>query len=272
MKDINGQLKEFPSSNRDELVEQVPSLKKKFLTYKSFGEAGIEQLFSPDDLRSALSLKATNFKSLYIQNNGNRKFKAIPLPVEAQFGPVYGIVADDLNGDGNLDILLCGNDYGTEVTNGRYDALNGLLLTGNGSGKFRSLSMVQSGFAATGDAKALVKLRGANKKYLIAISQNRGPLKLYSCRKAPECIAFKGNEKSAWFIWQTDRLKKLSAIAAAAFVTVRRFHSQTPRGKENRFLQRFSNNAHSSIIIWASLLSIILTQLIATFVCVSFDL
>jgi len=219
IKDINGQLKEFPSSNRDELVEQVPSLKKKFLTYKSFGGAGIGQLFSPDDLRSALSLKATNFKSLYIQNNGNGKFKAISLPVEAQFGPVYGIVADDFNGDGNLDILLCGNDYGTEVTNGRYDALNGLLLTGNGRGKFRSLSMVQSGFAATGDAKALVKLRGANKKYLIAVSQNRGPLKLYSCRKAPECIAFKGNEKSAMVHLANGQTQKVERYCGNSFLS-----------------------------------------------------
>jgi len=46
---------------------------------------------------------------------------------------------DDYDGDGNLDILMNGNDYGTEVSVGRYDALNGLLLKGNGKGPVYSL-------------------------------------------------------------------------------------------------------------------------------------
>jgi hypothetical protein len=32
------------------------------------------------------------------------------------------MIADDVNNGDNPALLLCGNDYGTEVTNGRYDA------------------------------------------------------------------------------------------------------------------------------------------------------
>ncbi len=46
------------------------------------------------------------------------------------------MVADDVNGDGNLDILMVGNDYGNEVFVGRYDAFKGALLLGNGKGNF----------------------------------------------------------------------------------------------------------------------------------------
>lgn len=49
----------------------------------------------------------------------------VPLPVQAQLSVLNGITVDDYNGDGNLDVLINGNDYGTEPVIGRYDALNG---------------------------------------------------------------------------------------------------------------------------------------------------
>ena len=36
--------------------------------------------------------------------------------------PVNGIITADLNSDGNLDVVVTGNDYGNEVFSGRYDA------------------------------------------------------------------------------------------------------------------------------------------------------
>jgi hypothetical protein len=197
LKDGNGVLQEFPAANRDEIMAQIPSLKKKFLTYKAFGEARADQLFSAQTLDSALTLKATNFQSCLVKNNGHGKFSLIPLPTEAQLAPLYGMIADDVNNDGNLDLLLCGNDYGTEVTNGRYDALNGLVLLGKGDGTFRALSSMQSGLSVAGDAKALIRLRSAGNKYLVAASQNRGPLKLYACKNKFEYQTFDKDEKFA---------------------------------------------------------------------------
>ena len=78
-------------------------------------------------------------QSCFIQNDGDGKFKLIPLPKEAQISPLNGMLADDFDGDGNLDVLINGNDFGTEVSIGRYDALNGLLLKGNGTGGFSPL-------------------------------------------------------------------------------------------------------------------------------------
>ena len=57
--------------------------------------------------------------------------------MEAQFSMLNGMVLEDFNGDGNLDLLLNGNDFGTEVPLGRYDALNGLVLLGLGDGNFK---------------------------------------------------------------------------------------------------------------------------------------
>ena len=130
--DVDGHPQEFPVASRDELMRQLPGLKKKFLTYDAYGRARFTDLFSPAELQGATILRANNFHSIYLENLGNGHFKMRPLPAEAQMAPLYGMVVDDFNGDGNLDVAVNGNDYGNEVTNGRYDALNGLVLLGDG--------------------------------------------------------------------------------------------------------------------------------------------
>ena len=65
---------------------------------------------------------------------------------------------------------------------GRYDALNGLLLKGDGRGNFKPLSILQSGIYIPGDGKALVKLESASGKYLAAASQYKDDLKLFELR------------------------------------------------------------------------------------------
>ena len=85
---------------------------------------------------------------------GNGKFEMHALPPMAQLSPIYGMVADDFNHDGNLDVAMACNDFGTEVGNGRYDALNGLLLLGDGKGNFIPQTILQSGLFLPGDAKA----------------------------------------------------------------------------------------------------------------------
>jgi len=179
LKDQEGVKKEYTAMGRDDIMSQLPPLKKKFLTYKAFASADIHAIFPPEQLKGALVLSATDFRSCYLQNNGNGQFKIIPLPAMAQLSPINAMVVDDLNGDGNLDVALNGNDYGNEVLNGRYDALNGLVLLGDGQGNFIAQTILQSGLFIPGDGKALIKLRSADSSYRLAASQNRGPLKMF---------------------------------------------------------------------------------------------
>ena len=82
-----------------------------------------------------------------------------------------------------MDVLINGNDFGTEPVIGRYDALNGLLLKGDGKGNFTPLSIRKSGIYLPGDGKALVALQGKNGKLLMAGSQNKGPLKIFELNR-----------------------------------------------------------------------------------------
>jgi hypothetical protein len=182
--DQNGKMKEYSAHTRDDVVEQLPSLKKKFLTYKDFANADFNTMFTEQERKAVIVKRANFFESVLIRNNGGGKFEFVSLPFEAQIAPVYGMVSDDFNADGNLDVLIVGNDFGNEVGSGRYDALNGLMLAGNGKGAFKSLRTNESGFFVPGDGKALLKLKSGSGEYMVAASENRGPVKLFKSKAA----------------------------------------------------------------------------------------
>jgi hypothetical protein len=180
--------KEFPVHGRDDVIKQMISLRSKFQNYRSYAESTMEQLFSEEQYEDALKLKANNFASSYCRNDGNNRFTLFPLPVQAQLSVLNGMTVDDFDGDGNLDVLISGNDFGTEVSTGRYDALNGLLLRGNGHGEFTALTISESGIFIPGNGKALVKLRGGTGSYMVAAGQNRGPIKIFNLKRKVHLI------------------------------------------------------------------------------------
>jgi hypothetical protein len=122
---------------------------------------------------------ATWLATSFIKNLGNGKFDISALPPLAQMAPVYGMQIADFNNDGNLDIMLAGNDFSTEVFNGRLDACNGLILKGDRKGGFTPLLANQTGFFVSGNAKAMVCLRTANNRMMYIASENRGPIKAW---------------------------------------------------------------------------------------------
>ncbi len=220
LKDKNGIKKEYTALNRDDIVSQLPPLKKKFLTYKDFANADIHQMFTADEMKGALVLHANNFKSCYIKNNGEGKFELLPLPAMAQLGPLNGMIADDFNSDGNLDVAITGNDYGNEVSDGRYDALNGLVLLGDGAGNFITQTILQSGFFVPRDAKALIKLRGTDNNYLVAASQNKGPLKLFHHKNTNQkLIPLQPLDVSALVIYKNGKKQKREVNYGSSFLS-----------------------------------------------------
>lgn len=211
--------KEFPAFGRDDIAKQLPSIKKKFPTYKPFALATIDDILTPEQQDSAVRLQANMLQSCYLRNDGGGRFTIIPLPKEAQVSVLNGMVVDDFDGDGNLDLLINGNDYGTEVATGRYDALNGLLLKGDGAGHFTPLPILRSGIYLPGNGKALVKLVGAGGQYLVAASQNRGPLKLYELNSRPRLLKLQPNDVSALLHFKDGRIQKTEVYHGSSFLS-----------------------------------------------------
>lgn len=217
--DEKGTLKEFPVDGRDEVVEQLPFIKKRFLTYKEFAGATIDQLFTPEQIQDAKKYSATWFKSSLIRNNGNGRFTMEELPAPAQFSCVNGMVAEDFNGDGNLDICLNTNDFSTTPSLGRYDALNGLVLTGNGDGTFNSLTIQQSGVFIPGNGRALCIMGTANNSPVFAASQNRGQLKLFSLKNKTVVIPVPVNAVAAELVLSNGKKRKVEFPVGSSFLS-----------------------------------------------------
>ncbi len=183
--DMKGQLAEFPYFQRVDMEKQIVKLKGLFPRHENFGVATIHDVVSKFSGISPLVLHARWLPSSYVENLGNGTFAIRPLPMEAQVSPVYGMLAEDFTGDGLPDFLLAGNDFGTEVGMGRYDAMNGLLLAGDGKGNFNPMKMQESGICISGDAKSLVSISMSNGSMAVVAGQNKDRLLVFQHRGQP---------------------------------------------------------------------------------------
>jgi len=142
----------YPAFTRDEMADQIPGIKKKFLTHKSYASAKIDDLFTKEQLAESRTFKAEFMETIYLENKGN-KLALHHLPLEAQYSPVYGIVATDFNGDQKKDLLLTGNNTWTRVRFGRYTSNHGVLLSGDNKGNFQYIPQTISGLNLNGNIR-----------------------------------------------------------------------------------------------------------------------
>jgi len=168
-----------PKHVLDEVFSQYPSIRRKFNRYHAYSNAGLDDIFSPDELEGALELSAETFATTYFENQGNGQFEASKLPSVAQFSEVHGILPFDVNGDGHLDMLLTGNNYQTDVEMGRSDASIGAVLLGNGQGEFRPVPVSESGFSVVGDARGVYKLQGPESTTSVVVLKNQGSPEIF---------------------------------------------------------------------------------------------
>lgn len=217
--DKNGDKKEFPLQGRDDVLKQMVTLKYKFPDYHSFATATIDDILTSKQRTVALRLKANTLQSCFLRNDGNGKFTLIPLPVQAQFSLLDGMQTGDFDGDGNLDVVMSGNDYGTDVSIGRYDAFNGLMLKGDGKGGFKPLSILQSGIYIPGNGKALVKLRDTKGDILLAASQRKDSLKVFRLNALVKTVPVLPDDAYAMIIYKNGKIEKQEFYCGSSFLS-----------------------------------------------------
>ena len=109
----------YPLAGRDDLVRLVPPLRSKYPSYAAFGASRYEDIFTAAERAQATRLEARMFASAMALSSGEGQFIMRALPHEAQFAPVFASLVRDLDGDGNVDILLGGNFHGVQPILGR---------------------------------------------------------------------------------------------------------------------------------------------------------
>lgn len=215
----NPEKKEYPAHLRDDVNKQLVSMRRKFQNYNSYANATMDEIFTPEERKGALRLKTNTLESVYVRNDGEGKFTMTALPLEAQVSVLCGMVVEDFDGDGNLDVVINGNDYGADVSIGRFDALNGLFMKGDGKGNFIPQSILQSGIYIPGNGKSLAQLKSKSGKNLLAASQNKGLLKIFELKRRIRNIPLQPMDVSATVKYKNGKSQKREFYYGYSFLS-----------------------------------------------------
>jgi hypothetical protein len=221
----------YPVHPRDEMTSQMNFLKKRFVYYADYSKAKVTDIFKPEELKDARKLMCETMQSVMLENKGGGKFAVKYLPSSAQMGPVYGLLAEDFNRDGHLDLLLSGNSHATESISGRLDGLNGLLMLGNGKGGFQPLNHYESGVFIPGDAKGMAYLRLSSGRSLVLAAQNNGPLLAFAGQAGDKMVYIKPMSQDAALeaTYIDGRLKRLELGYGSGYLSQSGRNAALPR-------------------------------------------
>ncbi|MCC6459547.1 MAG: VCBS repeat-containing protein [Saprospiraceae bacterium] len=166
----------YPLAQRNELATQMPNLiKSKFIRYRSYARAPLEEVLDLKKLRAAQQLRVERLESTWFENRDGR-LVAHALPVEAQISCTKTIVVQDFTKDGKPDLLLLGNDSNNTPETGPYDASRGVLLENKGAGGWAVVPNRVHGCWAGGEIRSSAVLPLADGRQLILAGTNNGAL------------------------------------------------------------------------------------------------
>ena len=126
---INGD--DYPIHDRDELIKQLPELKKKLLYYNDYSVQTIKDVFDKDLLESSFIGNLDETKSIILLSKGLLSYEIMYMPDEIQYSSVHAISIEDVNFDGKKDLILGGNQFLVKPQFGAYDASKGWIMYGS---------------------------------------------------------------------------------------------------------------------------------------------
>lgn len=162
----------YPLFSRDQLIDQIPSMRKKFIRYHNYSGKTLDGIFTESEKKNMDVFKTHFFESGVLMNEGPGVFRFIPFPEKAQFSNINDVVIDDMDADGFKDILICGNSNDPAVMVGVYDATSALLLKGTGKGTFSAELAADNGLKVRGESRKMVYLKDTGKTTLIFLKND----------------------------------------------------------------------------------------------------
>ncbi len=162
----------YPLYSRDQLIDQMPAMRKKFVRYRDYSGKTLDGIFTEQEKKGMDIYKTNFFESGVMINEGNSAYRFIPFPEMAQLSNINDLVIDDLDNDGIRDILVCGNSDDPAVMVGNYDATSALLLKGTGKGNFTTVSAANNGLKVNGESRKMVYLKDRNGTSLIFLKNS----------------------------------------------------------------------------------------------------
>lgn len=160
----------YPMYHRDQLIDQMPFMRKKFIRYKHYAGKTLDELFTDEQKKGMDIFKTSYFESGVLINEGRNSLRFESFPEHAQFSTINDLIISDFDDDGIKDILICGNSNDPDVSTGNYDATAALLLKGTGKGQFSAVSNLQTGLEIRGEVRRMIYL--PDKKQILLLKNN----------------------------------------------------------------------------------------------------
>ncbi|ACB76513.1 FG-GAP-like repeat-containing protein [Opitutus terrae] len=166
----------YPLRPRADLAARLPFIPRRYPKNDDFARATMAAVFGDQIVAAAEVRRADNFSSGAFLSQPDGTYRFSPLPRIAQLGPIQGIVATDLDGDGLVDVCAVQN---SDAAVPRFDGGLGIFLKGKGDGRLEALAPARSGVVVPGNARALVLLdaHGSGRPDLF-ITRHGGPTQL----------------------------------------------------------------------------------------------
>lgn len=201
-----GETIETPYHVKGDLIKELIAFRKKFVSYSKYANSSIDSIIIPKYKKDAYIVHANYLNTATIINEGKGKFKLQSLPVEAQFSTTYGTLIEDFNSDGNVDILLVGNNFGHELTSGRMDANFGTVLLGDGRGNFKN--HINTGISLRKDSRSVASIQLGNQASYVITSNNNNVVG-YQGKTLPGIIRYKNNVRLLKFYDKNGKLQQI---------------------------------------------------------------
>jgi len=156
----------YPLHSREDLLSQIPDLKKMFISFSSYAKVNYEDLLTHCNLKNNNLLSIDTLGNLlYINNAG--KFKSKKLPNELQYFPIY--TAQILSNSNNSSYLFVGgNKRNNMVYLGNLHGSTGTILKYELANEEVSIvPNIESRFSVAGEFRDSDILQMGADKYLV---------------------------------------------------------------------------------------------------------
>ena len=168
--------KDYPIHQKQEMIGQITALKKQNIKASVYATKSIEELFPEAIFQKSIMREANTSASIIAINEGGGKFTIKQLPSRVQLSCVCSISCTDINNDGNLDLIMAGNNFEFKPQYSRLDANYGNVLLGDGQMNFTWQNYTDSGFFIRDELKHLQKFKDASgETFIITAINNRKP-------------------------------------------------------------------------------------------------
>ena len=176
----------YPMASRDELLDQVTPLRKKFIKYADYADATIDNILTKEQLASSPVLNVVTLRSSWLENTGG-KFALKALPDLAQVSAANAFVQHDVDHDGKPEIIVAGNFYPYRVQLGKSDASMGILLKFSEGNATTYLQHAPLWLGGDIRDMAVLKFKSATDK--IIVSRNNDAAAIFECTMAEKAMA-----------------------------------------------------------------------------------